>query len=1314
MTTVVEEGVLQRFSAPLWRKTNYLQRWRRIENMVLREEAGGSFTLHKADCSENSASKYNFWKVEVRPSNPTDTKKTKDFLGFELLLHMRGEDEEEDKEWIPFRCESLQEQRRWMISLGYTGDGMFSNGDPHSQPLESWVGKWDVIHPAMMTAQVITAKTEQQEKRENPGGGDDPTLPSYNDVMEQTGMFSIEFAMQMHRREHCGDHPAPPPLPPVLQHRRPVDDSVLPPHGPPIFWPVSIGFGKEIRLPDDIQLLWDANLNRNVFLDHKTQIVTWIDPRPPLLPPPNVEKQMILYGDTKRGIPKEPNSMSTFSYLYSFAQSVRDKPHGLEIKAEGIPGSHGRSGQIGSHGYTGAHGSSGFGSGGNGHPGGPGGPGGPGERGQDAVSGTHASDLQVHVGGDTEKLQISGTVTEWAYLGGLENEHVVFLNARGGDGGHGGAGGQGGHGGTGGQGGKGARGRDGHSSHSTGGRGGNGGPGGNGGDGGFGGPGGPGGDGGHAGDSGMGGNVQVSAYDPRIFMLIGVDACPGTKGNGGRRGDGGFGGKGGHGGSGGSGGHGGRGGPAGENRSAGSSGSSGSHGRSGHSGGSGLTGSAGNDGNDGQTGETGSILWTVLDPTTKAVLCQTGVRYEILTLDYVVTSEVNDGIFEPNEKIFVNGLVVQNVGEMYCPDGAEVTFKSTQTVNFVPAKYVLPVIESAHRFDVPETYVGRIFDVPCPNSPGAYKGSAEVISRVHMLNRPFDSGFRKVTLDVQYPIKLESINAPSQMGRGEENFVHVTLKNISTMPYGDGMDSGGFLEVRVRLDRRILPVAKQELMENQPYMLTFHPATRDSVHARIYHIAPNSTLTVTLPIYMEGGAELFDRCLVQADVFLRGKLIEYNQHLIRVCPYYVKRDPPADVLLVTGPEITRPHFILWQTMFEMLDVTLDFWDVERYNGMSLDSTTSQRHPVTWLDRYGGRMILYPFNTPQNVLGEDIVSHFYRGGDLSEDQDSSVLLLTNNRDLADPKVYMKRMNEELTRWQPAVDLGNRFGGKHLFHPEFCACCCCSNPAKRKAKSILKKLEERNSMNSYILYSKTVNYEKRATFTYDYGSLDVRSVPLHRGSNFHLVNNELLLQLGLDDVKLTPAATEIPLGSNFGQVLLMVILNLPLHAKTHLLESGQSDGPKRLLTTPNGAKFTLRRLTVMSLEEYLCFEIMAKPRMPARFELLVQEIQNNGQVYAAEDIAPYVYLSAAAFVQEAKKCSGSYKSRARDLYKELHSSLKRHGDKAEQKEARSAAESMLDDKVRVTYKMLLRQDYLHHCHRLRVKDKMYDLSKSGEMW
>jgi hypothetical protein len=62
-----------------------------------------------------------------------------------------------------------------------------------------------------------------------------------------------------------------------------------------------------------------------------------------------------------------------------------------------------------------------------------------------------------------------------------------------------------------------------------------------------------------------------------------------------------------------------------------------------------------------------------------------------------------------------------------------------------------------------------------------------------------------------------------------------------------------------------------------------------------------------------------------------------------------------------------------------------------------------------------------------------------------------------------------------------------------------------------------------------------------------------------------------------------------------MLLMVIVNLPLHAKTHLLGPGQTSRPKPVMTTPNGERFTLRRLTAMSLEEYLCLELIAKPEV-----------------------------------------------------------------------------------------------------------------------
>jgi hypothetical protein len=70
-----------------------------------------------------------------------------------------------------------------------------------------------------------------------------------------------------------------------------------------------------------------------------------------------------------------------------------------------------------------------------------------------------------------------------------------------------------------------------------------------------------------------------------------------------------------------------------------------------------------------------------------------------LLFAFQVVSELEDDVFEPNERIFVGNLVLKNIGELHCPEGAEVTFvgttsvHSTTSVNFMPQKIRLPKVK---------------------------------------------------------------------------------------------------------------------------------------------------------------------------------------------------------------------------------------------------------------------------------------------------------------------------------------------------------------------------------------------------------------------------------------------------------------------------------------------------------------------------------------------------------------------------------------------------------------------------------------------
>ena len=79
----------------------------------------------------------------------------------------------------------------------------------------------------------------------------------------------------------------------------------------------------------------------------------------------------------------------------------------------------------------------------------------------------------------------------------------------------------------------------------------------------------------------------------------------------------------------------------------------------------------------------------------------------------------------------------------------------------------------------------------------------------------------------------------------------------------------------------------------------------------------------------------------------RGKFIEYAFESVRVSPFYIpKSNPVSDVLFVTNEHIDRRQFCLWQRLLECFRLSVDFWDTERYHGLSSDLRTGNRHEVS--------------------------------------------------------------------------------------------------------------------------------------------------------------------------------------------------------------------------------------------------------------------------------------------------------------------------------------------------------------------------------
>ena len=1166
----------------------------------------------------------------------TDDPRDKNFLCFRLLNSDSG------LELGRYRADDIVQMRKFMASLGRTGQGLFTKKTEEgvdAPPVEATHGLWDVIHPSedeLSQRQQVFDKQERMTDSTAQGQTGPDAPPSYASAISHLAI-GFYFPQDVEVKP-------PPEMGAVLSfpgsavplynpsaalpksYRRPYHDTFRPPYGPPVFFPVSIGYGSEVGLQPGQQALWEPNWKTYFFVDHVNQVTFYDDPRPPKELPPIVPKQEFALGDRRREGNIPPDVCKSVEVVHDTAQRALSKPHGYTVRAHGVNGPHGAHGSTGETGFFGASGHHGVGSGGHGGRGGDGGPGGRGTDGARGVDATEASDVLLNIWGDANELHASGSCTFTANLGGTRAEEVVFVNCRGGDGGHGGRGGDGGQGGSGGRGGSGGQGSHGMSSAS--GPGGRGGPGGNGGSGGNGGPGGPGGRGGDAGNAGFGGCCIVQSIDPKLLMLVEADCregIPGTAGDGGMGGQGGFGGSGGPGGAGG---HGGSGGSRTDSQGHTTrypSGSSGSSGSSGFMGSPGPRGMNGPNGENGRQAPTGGILWVVQSAEGR-VLFQAATRYDAQVTELSVVSAIDDGIFEPNEMIMVSGVLAVNSGGLPLPAGSSAFMPSTKTIKFQPTTFDMPELLPGQSFVVPVTYHGRIFDQPPPNVPGPFVSSAEFHPRIELLGRPFEKSFLHQKLTVQYPVKLAFLKCNENLGRGEVSTLEIGVQNISSMPYGDCPGSGGKVALQVHMDARIIPIGSANIgLTAVPYTVTYDPAIRDSMYVQMHAIAPGEVVVVQIAVQMESRAELFDRCLWQADLYLRDKLIEYNTETIRVSPFYTPSDPTADVLMVTCKSITRKEFVFWQRALEALNVTVDFWDVDRYHGLSTDSTTNARHPVTWLGRYPGKLILYPYCDLRLILSGDLVAHFhgseYATGQLEEKDSSMVLLMHPHAPHAPQasKFYDRGDNsiiKHLAVALPPLEVPeNAYSGIHLMQPG--TCMTSAVPFLSWEKKYLKKLEEEVPSQSAIVISRQPQIRKVTFFRYTYGSVDIRRIPLLRSSKLLVVDGAggTMTQMSLDDISLSPTTTELPLASQFGQVFLTTLYGLPLAKKLALVKTG-SEEPSQLqlrFCLPTGAALTKAELCMICAVAEIADEVLNCTGEALRMGRLVEDVVANVEAY-----------------------------------------------------------------------------------------------------
>lgn len=730
---------------------------------------------------------------------------------------------------------------------------------------------------------------------------------------------------------------------------------------------------------------------------------------------------------------------------------------------------------------------------------------------------------------------------------------------------------------------------------------------------------------------------MIQATDPTLLMLVEVDCMGGDPGNGGK------GGRGGKPGTPGRGGRGGEGGKAGAgSTSTRTSGDyeitttvithDGARGRDGDTGKPGRSKGPGKDGDRGKTAQNGGLLWVVWSDT---FVYESNTRYDALVENLSVVPALDDGIFEPNEQITVSNILVRNTGGLTLPHGASAFIPSTKTIKFEPSRFEIPenTLMPSSRYVIPSSFCGRIKDLAPPNQPGRRNLTAEFCTRIELLGRPFENSYLNQTLTVQYPVQLGILSSRENMGRGEIAAINIEVENISRIAYGECEGSGGKVVLHLHLDSRLLPVGVASDDRDMPYKVTYDPKIQDSMYVQLLKIPPKDKVRITIMIQMETRAELFHRCHWQADLYLRGKLIEYNHQTVRVTPTYDAQKTPADALLVTSTVITRKEFVFWQRILELLDISVDFWDTTRYHGLSVDSRTGKAHDNSWQGRYTGRMILYPHCNLKLILGEDIAEHFhgkdYQTRQLQELGSSFVAFMPKSTSGHKGESSMKH----LSMANPSIERpGHFYGGRHLFRPSSDA----GSPQYIKwEKKFIKKLEKTTPSLSPLLLARQIEIKSVGCCRYSYGSVDIRQVPILKSSKFLEIDGigGNMVNMSLDDPKLSPTSTDIPLASKYGQVFLATLYGLPVSAKLNLMKETDSQLSDVLFYLPNKGKISRGELAMINLAWEIADELFSGSGEALRMQEFYNDIKDNTGAYS--ESGSMILRGLRLIKQEAKK-------------------------------------------------------------------------------
>jgi len=501
-------------------------------------------------------------------------------------------------------------------------------------------------------------------------------------------------------------------------------------------------------------------------------------------------------------------------------------------------------------------------------------------------------------------------------------------------------GGRGGNGGDGGRGGHGARGRAGADATRWS-SGDDGGPGGDGGDGGS----------GSSGAAGGGGGavvIRLSEHDTPLLLLVRNDVRGGEGGAPGENGGIGRGGPGGRGGS-----------SYSWTESESYRDANGNHRTrtTHHSKSGGSSGRPGRNGRPssallyaGKNGAPGSVKIEVRDDAGTTTSYRS--RYDIRLVSFQHRNANDDGIYEPEEKVFVSRVAIQNTGGMPLPKHHDVIVRIADDGWIAPVPEQTLVLPRSlapgeiHVFEREELELTlRMFRPQKAGPPLAAPETIHLLAELPRVRRRFGEletpGAPHGNIVIRFPIEVSEPTALFSLAPGQATRIRWRLTNVSGRPFGLASEQGRAVGVRLVLDGGEIRADGVHLFARDPASTEERLIALDhGLDLDVPHVDAGQEIPfeATIAVPHDAAPYTTARFVVSAELGhiadpRRARAVHLQE--IRVCVGRPFDARGADVLLVVNNRTVADEVAAWEELVRASGLTVSVWDAALEGGVAV-------------------------------------------------------------------------------------------------------------------------------------------------------------------------------------------------------------------------------------------------------------------------------------------------------------------------------------------------------------------------------------------